>query len=267
MKTIKQLMDLNERTALITGGGGYLGRTFAETLLELGANIILIDIDKEKLDSAKEQLKKSKHQNIECFICDISNENAIQNTCGQIKENYSCLDIIINNAAYVGTTDIKGWAVPFEDQSSECWPDAIQVNLTSAFTITQSLAPLMKNSKQASVINIASIYGIIGPDMSLYKDMKMGNPAAYAASKGGLIQLTKWLATNLAPDIRVNSISPGGILRGQKETFVTRYNNKTPLGRMATEEDFKGIVAYLASDMSAYVTGQNFVIDGGWTCW
>ncbi len=260
-------MDLNKRTAVITGGGGYLGHTFAETLLELGADIILVDIDKEKLDSAKKRLEKNKDQNVECFICDISSNKAIQDMCAQIKEKYSCLDIIINNAAYVGTTDIKGWAVPFENQSSECWPDAIQVNLTSTFEITQSLTPLMKNSNHACVINVASIYGMTGPDMSLYEDTKMGNPAAYAASKGGLIQLTKWLATNLAPDIRVNSISPGGILRGQDESFIKRYNTKTPLGRMATEEDFKGIIAYLASDMSAYVTGQNFVIDGGWTSW
>ena len=95
----------------------------------------------------------------------------------------------------------------------------------------------------------------------------MGNPAAYAASKGGMVQMTRWLATVLAPDIRVNCISPGGVARGQPESFVTRYVQRTPLKRMATEEDFKGAIAYLASDLSAYVTGENLLVDGGWTVW
>ncbi len=113
----------------------------------------------------------------------------------------------------------------------------------------------------------ASIYGMVGPDFSLYAGTSMGNPAAYAASKGGLLQLTRYLATALAPRVRVNAITPGGIVRGQPPAFIERYVAKTPLGRMATEEDFKGAIAYLASDLSRYVTGQNLVVDGGWTAW
>ena len=126
---------------------------------------------------------------------------------------------------------------------------------------------MLRKSGSGSIINIASIYGINGPDFSLYEDTEMGNPAAYAASKGGLIQLTRWLSTSLAPKIRVNAVSPGGIFRNQPKNFVERYENKTPLGRMANEEDLKGIIAYLSSDLSSYVTGQNIVIDGGWTVW
>jgi NAD(P)-dependent dehydrogenase (short-subunit alcohol dehydrogenase family) len=122
----------------------------------------------------------------------------------------------------------------------------------------------MKNSKGANVINIASIYGHYSPDWTLYEGTNMGNPAAYAASKGGLIQLTRWLASTLAPEIRVNSVSPGGILRDQPESFIARYEKKVLLERMATEEDFIGALAYLASDSSAYMTGQNLLIDGGW---
>jgi NAD(P)-dependent dehydrogenase (short-subunit alcohol dehydrogenase family) len=165
----------------------------------------------------------------------------------------------------VGESNLHGWVTNFEDQSVETWRRAFEVNLTSVFHITQGLSYKLKRSKSASIINVSSIYGINGPDYSLYEETEMGNPAAYASSKGGLIQLTRWLATTVAPDIRVNSISPGGVRRNQPSKFIERYEYRTPLGRMATEEDFKGIIAYLSSDLSAYVTGQNIVVDGGWT--
>ena len=117
------------------------------------------------------------------------------------------------------------------------------------------------------MINVGSIYGMVGPDMRLYEGTTMGNPAAYAASKGGLLQFTRWLATILAPEVRVNSITPGGVWRNQPEAFHERYKARTPLRRMAHEEDFKGAVAYLASDLSSYVTGHNLLVDGGWTVW
>jgi NAD(P)-dependent dehydrogenase (short-subunit alcohol dehydrogenase family) len=101
----------------------------------------------------------------------------------------------------------------------------------------------------------------------LYEGTAMGNPAAYAASKGGLLQLTRWLATTVAPQVRVNSISPGGVWRNQPESFVERYKARTPLARMATEDDFRGAIAFLASDLSGYVTGQDLAVDGGWGVW
>ena len=137
--------------------------------------------------------------------------------------------------------------------------------MTAVFDLSKGFAEILRKNGHGSIINISSIYGINGPDYSLYKGTEMGNPAAYAASKGGLIQLTRWLATTIAPDIRVNSISPGGVYRSQPSEFVERYEAKTSLGRMATEEDFKGVIAYLSSDLSSYVTGQNIVVDGGWS--
>jgi len=112
---------------------------------------------------------------------------------------------------------------------------------------------------------MASIYGSNAPDYSLYEGTNMANPAAYAASKGGLIQLTRWLSSTIAPDIRVNAVSFGGVFRNQNNKFVKRYIAQTPMNRMATEEDVKGIIAYLSSDLSKYVTGQDFIIDGGWS--
>jgi NAD(P)-dependent dehydrogenase (short-subunit alcohol dehydrogenase family) len=121
--------------------------------------------------------------------------------------------------------------------------------------------------ERGSIINIGSIYGSVGPNNALYTGTKMGNPAAYNATKGGLVQLTRYLATAMAPRVRVNCMSPGGVARGQPSAFIERYVALTPLGRMATEEDFKGAIAFLASRASGYMTGQNILVDGGFTAW
>jgi len=143
----------------------------------------------------------------------------------------------------------------------------MRVNLTSAFVIVQEAKEALAASGRGSVILFASIYGMVGPDLRLYAGTSMGNPAGYGVSKGGLLQLMRYLATVLAPRVRVNAISPGGVWRQQPEAFHERYTSRTPLSRMAIEEDLKGAVAYLASDLSSYVTGHNLVVDGGWTAW
>jgi NAD(P)-dependent dehydrogenase (short-subunit alcohol dehydrogenase family) len=126
---------------------------------------------------------------------------------------------------------------------------------------------LLAAGNNGSIINIGSIYGEYGPDWRLYDGTNLGNPAAYGVSKGGLTQLTRWMATTVAPAIRVNAIAPGGIARNQPQSFVQQYEARTPMGRMATEDDFRGAVAYLASALSAYVTGQVLHVDGGWGVW
>ena len=166
-----------------------------------------------------------------------------------------------------GQSGIAGYAVPLPEQTMAAWDAALRVNLSAAFELIQAARPALERSPGASIINVASIYGVVGPNMNLYAGTTMGNPAAYAATKGGLIQLTRYLATAMAPRIRVNCISPGGIERGQPEAFRARYEALTPLGRMGREEDLKGAAAFLASDASAYVTGQNLPVDGGWTVW
>ena len=162
---------------------------------------------------------------------------------------------------------MDGWVAEFQQQSLDTWRRALEVNLTAVFELSQGLAPELKKKGKGSIINIASIYGVVAPDYELYRGTSMGNPAAYAASKGGLLQLTRWLATTLAPSVRVNAISPGGVERKQPPQFIDRYVKRTPLRRMAMEEDFKGVIALLASDSGSYITGQNLVVDGGWSIW
>jgi NAD(P)-dependent dehydrogenase (short-subunit alcohol dehydrogenase family) len=162
---------------------------------------------------------------------------------------------------------MDGWAVPFGEQTVEAWDRALRVNLTSAFVLVQEARDLLGASGAGSVILFGSIYGQVGPDRSLYEGTSIANPAAYGASKGAIAQLARTLATTLAPSVRVYVITPGGIERGQPDAFVSRFRARTPLARMAVEEDVKGAVAFLASNLSAYVTGQEIVVDGGWTVW
>ena len=260
-------MSLKGRVALIIGGAGHIGAAMAEALAELGANIVILDISLESCLSVCEYISKEYGVETLPLAFDLAQEEHIRTVPEEVVNKFGCLDILVNCAAFVGNPKLQGWITPFEEQSVDTWKRAIDINLTAPFLLTQACIPALKESGHGSVINIASIYGLVGPDMRFYEGTEMGNPAAYAASKGGLLQLTRWLATVLAPNVRINAITPGGVVRGQPEVFQRKYIERTPLKRMAIEEDFKGAIAYLASDLSSYVTGQNIIVDGGWTAW
>ncbi|WP_197721785.1 SDR family oxidoreductase [Sulfuritortus calidifontis] len=261
------MMDLKGRVAVITGGAGYLGRTMADALAELGASICLVDRHADSLESATQVLRSRWRVDVAAIVADLEQEAQRIGLPQQVKAFFGRGDILVNNAGFVGDSTLKGWVVPFEQQKIDTWRRALEVNLTAAFHLSQLFAPMLKVGGKGSIINIGSIYGVVGPDMSLYEGTAMGNPAAYSVSKGGLLQMSRWLAAVLAPDVRVNSISPGGIARGQPAAFVERYEKRTPLRRMGVEDDFKGAIAYFASDLSAWVTGENLMVDGGWTVW
>lgn len=267
MTALSKLLNMHGHRVLITGATGYLGQVMAETLAEVGADLILVDRPGSNFRDLEEKLiKKWRVKNIS-LICNLEDEYERNFIIETIKSDGIGLSCLINNAAFVGSSNLEGWVEPFERQTLATWRRAFEVNLTAAFHLAQAFTPELRSSTHGNIINIASIYGGNGPDWNLYEGTTMGNPAAYSASKGGLIQLTKWLATTLAPHVRVNAISPGGIFRGQPEQFINRYVARTPLGRMATEDDFRGTVAYLATGLSKYVTGQNVYVDGGWSSW
>lgn len=267
MTTLKDLMNLKGRRALITGAGGGLGRVMADTLAELCADLVLVDRPGMTLEDLEQDLRGKWSIQTRALQCDLEIEAQRDEMIEAVKDDGQGLNILINNAAFVGAADLQGWVGPFEDQTVATWRRALEVNLTAAFHLCQAFIPELRNGNGGNIINIGSIYGELGPDWRLYEGTSMGNPAAYAASKGGLIQLTRWLATTIAPDVRVNAISPGGVFRKQPEVFVDRYVDRTPLGRMASEDDFRGAIAFLASDLSCYVTGQVLRVDGGWGGW
>lgn len=267
MRTLDQLMDLTGRCALITGGAGFLGLAIGEALVELGARVAILDRQEEQCHERAVVLSNHGHGGAISIVADLLDEDETRKAAAEAASRLGRLDIVVHAAGYVGTTQVEGWAVPFESQTVAAWDQALRVNVTSAFALVQHLKPVLEESGHGSVILIASIYGVVGTDPHIYEGTQMVNPAGYVVSKGAVVQLTRYLATTLAPRVRVNSISPGGIWRNQPDSFHQKYRDRTPLGRMAAEEDFKGAIAYLASDLSAYVTGHNLLVDGGWTAW
>jgi NAD(P)-dependent dehydrogenase (short-subunit alcohol dehydrogenase family) len=260
-------MRLDGRRALVTGAAGHLGSAVAAMLSELGAALALSDRDEAGSELVRDRLTRDGSATVVTIPCDLRDENAVRALPGRAAKELGGLDILVNCAGMVGTDAVDGWTTRFEDQRLGPWELALRINLTGPFLLSQSAVPFLRASGHGSIVNIGSIYGSIGPDWRLYGDGSAGNPAGYAASKGGLAQLTRWLATTLAPEIRVNTVSPGGLLRGHSGNFLNEYVRRTPLKRMGTEEEVAGIVAVLAGDVSSYVTGQNILVDGGWTAW
>ncbi|GHV54790.1 short-chain dehydrogenase [Synergistales bacterium] len=268
-RSLAELASLKGRVALITGGGGHIGSVIADGLAELGASIILIDRSDEALSAAAADI--TRRWGAECKYINIELErlDEIEDIAGAVKGLFGRLDVLVNCAAFVGTTQLEGWGVPLAEQSMKTWRRAVEVNMNAPFILTRACAAMLAGSGRGSVVNIASIYGMVGHTYPIYEGTSLegATPFAYGTSKGGLLQMTRLLATALAPSVRVNAITPGGVERGQDPNFIKNYSAHTPLGRMAAEEDMKGAAAYLASDLSAYVTGQNIPVDGGWSAW
>lgn len=267
MRSLKELMGLRGRVALITGGGGHIGAAVGEALAELGAAVAVLDVVPDSCKGVADRIRETYSVDTAPLVIDLEDEGHVRSAPEAVLNRFGRMDILVHCAALTGASRIEGLTSPFLEQSSEGWRRTLEVNLTSVFALVQACSGALAASGHGSIVNVGSIYGMVGPDLSLYEDTSMGTSAAYGASKGGLLQFTRWLATVLAPDVRVNAITPGGVWRGQAGVFRTRYVARTPLKRMAIEEDLKGAVAYLASDLSAYVTGHNLVVDGGWTVW
>jgi len=265
-RSIADLSRLDGRVALLIGGAGHIGREIADGLAEQGANIAIVDLNGESAHQTSTEIQSRHSTKTFALEVDLSVQTEVEMIVPKVLEQFGRIDILVHLAAFVDP-ELEGWTCRFEDQSPDTWRRGIEVNLTSAFLLAKACAPPIRASGHGSMIFFGSTYGVVGPDWSIYNNTNMGNAAGYAASKGGIIQLARWLSTTLAPEIRVNSLSPGGVFRDHVDSFKNAYSKKTPLGRMATEEDYKGATLFLASDMSAYVTGHNLMVDGGWTAW
>lgn len=265
MKSVADLIALNGRRAFVSGGAGHVASAAEEALVELGATVAVVDREEVACRERADSLNRTRAEAAFPLPCDLADPEAVREAVRAAVSRMGGLDVVIHCAAFTGTSAHPGWAAPFAEQSVDAWNAAIAVDLTAAFVLAQSASTALTASGHGTICLLSSIYGMVGPVFGVYEGTNMANPAAYGADKGGIIQLTRYLAAVLAPAVRVNCISPGGISRAQPLAFVTRYKARTLLGRMATEEDLKGAVAYLVSDLSAYVTGHNLVVDGGWT--
>jgi len=256
--------DIKGKRILLLGACGVLGRAHTRILAEHEARLIIADRPGSTVLADAEAL------GIYGLEIDVTDETAMIEGVANAGKHYDGLDGAIFNAAITseGLAAFGETSHSFEDYPLELWQKAIDINLTGAFLFAREAGKILKQGNGGSLINVASIYGVVGPDHRLYDDQPFQSFPAYSASKAGIIGLTRWLSTWWAKDsIRVNTVSPGGVYNNHNERFAAAYGNRTPMGRMADRDEITGILIYLLSDSSRYCTGQNFVIDGGLTAW
>lgn len=255
-------MNFNHKTIIITGGTGFIGAHLCQQLINDGHKIICLSRSEEKINILKENLKNTTLDNFFSYIFDINNEEEIKKYVAKIKEEHHEINALINNA--FKTCEEGNFYLVDKKQ----WLDALEVNTVTPFLLSRAFEKIMP--KYGSIINIGSIYGVTSTNLSIYeeKDDKLGNNTVYGVSKAGLIHLTKYLATAFGEkQIRVNCVSYGGVRNLQRvdENFIERYSEKIPMKRMAELEDVDGIISFLISDKSRYITGENILVDGGWS--
>jgi NAD(P)-dependent dehydrogenase (short-subunit alcohol dehydrogenase family) len=248
------------QTVLVTGVNGPMGQVIAQKLQLAGWEVLGSDRHEAPSKGLVPYLK-------DYFVADFLDISQIEDLAKWVKQVCSLGLSLVNNAAYTTEANSTDFAVELEKQSIASYVNSLQINLTAPFVLIKTLAPELKRDNRSSIVNITSTYGLVGPQPSIYENVDFFNAAGYAASKGGLHQLTKYFATVLAPEIRVNSVAPGGIKRNHSEDFVSRYVQLTPLGRMNSELDVANAVEFLLSEKASYITGQSLSVDGGWTVW
>jgi len=272
MKTnlISKIFDLTGRTAILTGSAGRLGKHFANILSEAGANLVLIDINEQKNNQLAKSINKKYHTKTSAFRIDISNKESLKKLKKEILKKYRTIDILVNNAFFNPSINQKSKTINFETFPLENWNKVIGINLTGIFLCCQEFGKTMVKQKRGVIVNISSIYGLVGADQRIYGNSKLNSQVSHAATKGAIVNLTRFLAAYWhRKNIRVNTLTLGGVedKSYMKNSFIKKYSEKTMLGRMAKKDDFNGALLYLVSDASSYMTGANLVIDGGWTSW
>jgi NAD(P)-dependent dehydrogenase (short-subunit alcohol dehydrogenase family) len=267
--------SLQGRVAVVTGALGLLGKHHCRALAEAGAHVLATDVQDTACREFARELEHAYGSDHVGFGADITRSDAVRAIRDAALEAFGHIDILVNNAAINDMFESPAAAAElskFENYPLELWQKSLDVNLTGLFLCSQILGTEMARRGKGSIINIASTYGLVGPDQSLYRQpdgrQTFYKSPAYAAAKGALIAFTHYLAAYWGQEgVRVNALAPGGVENGQPPYFVLNYAARTPLGRMAQPTDYHGAVVFLASDASAYMTGACLVVDGGWTAW
>ena len=274
---IQEKFDLTGQVAVVTGGVGLLGSEFCRTLAEAGAAVVVVDLNGEAAAKVADALTNAGYHSMGVQT-DITRPESVATMVEKTVATFGRLDILVNSAALDPKFDpdavSKGIAPgSFEEYPLEQWNAALNVNLTGMFLVTQAcVKQMIAQGKKGSIINICSTYGLNGPDQRIYRKVDGSQPAYkpvyYSVTKAGVLGFTKYLsAYYMGTEIRVNALTPGGVFNNHDETFVKNYAAKTILGRMAHKDEMNGALLFLASDASSYMTGNNLVVDGGWTAW
>lgn len=273
IQSTKSLFDLSGKTAIVTGGAGILGQHFCAALAEHGANVVVADFDHAKAKEIVKKIKSSVGGNLIALPLDVTDETSIADCIQSTVKEFGSLDILHNNAASK-SKDLARFFDPVTSFDMDIWREIMAVNLDGMFMMARAVGDQMiKQGHGGSIIQTASIYGVMAPDQRIYEGsqymgMPINTPAVYSASKAGVVGLSQYLATYWADqNIRVNTITPGGVESGQNDVFKQRYGARVPLNRMGMPTEMVGALLFLASPASTYITGQNILIDGGLSAW
>ncbi len=265
--------QLDNRVALVTGAAGLLGKEFCRTLAQAGARVAMADIEADKVSKYASELQSDGHV-VAGITVDITKKKSVDSLAEQVLEMFNTVDILVNSAAVDPKFDpsqTSAHSFTFENYPLNQWRQALEVNLTGMFLVTQAISSAMLDRGKGSIINICSTYGLVGPDQRIYPGegaSKQYKPVHYSVTKAGVLGLTRYLASYYSgTEIRVNALTPGGVYNDHDDEFVKAYSARTILGRMARSDEMNGALLYLASDASSYMTGANLVVDGGWTAW
>ncbi len=269
------MFSLKNKVAIVTGAIGLIGKNHCYALAEQGANVVIADLNKNKCEEFSSELTERTGIDSIGLSVDITSPDSLTDFKHSVMTKFKRVDILVNNAAINDMFENPASAAElskFENYPLTLWQKSFDVNVTGMFLCCQILGSEMANQKSGSIINIASTYGIVAPDQSIYKkedgSQSFYKSAAYPATKGAVISFTRFLAAYWGEkNVRVNSLSPGGVENSQDSYFIRNYSARTPLKRMAEPTDYKGAIVFLASDESSYMTGANLVVDGGWTAW
>jgi NAD(P)-dependent dehydrogenase (short-subunit alcohol dehydrogenase family) len=264
--------DLTGRVAVVTGGAGLLGLQHGLALAEAGASVVIADIRQEDSQRVAERIHRSYQTPVVPLRMDVTDLRSIKDACQAAIEKLGGVHILVNNAAIDAKVHADGEMETsrFEHFSLQQWNLELTIGLGGAFLCSQVFGAHMANRGSGVILNIASDLSVIAPDQRLYEkaglaaDMQPTKPVTYSVIKTGLLGLTRYLAAYWAEKgIRVNALSPGGVRTDQPEEFVKRLSDLIPMGRMASADEYRGVVQFLCSDASSYLTGQNVVVDGG----
>lgn len=241
---------LQDKIILVTGGSGLIGRALVADIRSKGGQAINLDLEvTSDLEAGTLQV-------------DISDDAAVVDAVAKVVAHFGRIDGLVNNA-YPRTAD---WGTKFEDINPDSWRRNVDLQMNSYFVCSQAVLKQMQHQQSGAIVNIASIYGVVGNDFTLYEEYGGTSPAAYAAIKGGIVNFTRYLASYYGRQgIRVNCVSPGGILDQQHPSFIARYESKVPMGRLGRPDDIAPPVSFLLSEEARYITGHNLMVDGGWT--
>jgi NAD(P)-dependent dehydrogenase (short-subunit alcohol dehydrogenase family) len=268
----RQLFDLSGRVAVVTGGAGILGRGFCAALADHGARVAVVDRDEAGARELADELAVTFGVETLGVGCDVADEASVVRMSARVGAELGPVEILHNNAA-TKTGDLEAFFEPVETVTLETWREVMSVNLDGMFLVARTIGADMVERGRGSIVQTASIYGIVAPDQRIYEGSEylgrqISSPAVYSASKAGVVGLTRHLAALWgAHGVRVNTLVPGGVSSGQNAVFAARYGARVPLGRMAEAHEMTGPLVYLASDASSYVTGQTIVVDGGLSVW